>query len=119
LIDDGSNKRTSVVKRKGASLFYYNNYLVCFGGQDTNGDSRNDLYVSEDQGKGWTTAPDNWAFKNMINGLVYSSVYVEHIEDLVNDKDREFIWIFGGTRGYFPSSVIWKGSLNKMIFKRR
>jgi len=119
LIDDGSNKKTAIVKRKGASLFYYDNYLVCFGGQDANGDYRQDLYVSEDHGKGWTSAPDNWTFLNMINGLVCSSVYVEHVEDLVNDKDREFIWIFGGTKGYYPSSEIWKGYLNKMIFLRR
>ncbi|MDD3908256.1 MAG: hypothetical protein PHP34_09165, partial [Bacteroidales bacterium] len=119
LIDDGSNKKTAIVKRKGASLFYYDNYLVCFGGQDANGDFRQDLYVSEDQGKGWATAPDNWAFLNMINGLAYPSAYVEHVKDLVNEKDREFIWIFGGTKGSYPSSAIWKGYLNKMIFLRR
>ncbi|MCE5175618.1 MAG: DUF6242 domain-containing protein [Bacteroidales bacterium] len=119
LIDDGSNEKTAIVKRKGASLFYYDNYLVCFGGQDANGDFRQDLYVSEDQGKGWTTAPDNWAFLNMINGLAYPSAYVEHVKDFVNDKDREFIWIFGGTKGYYPSSAIWKGYLNKMMFLRR
>lgn len=119
LISDGSDARKALGKRKGASIFYYDNYLVCFGGIDPDGYYHKDLYVSEDHGKAWAEAPEKWAFLNMTAGLAYTDVYVEHQEDAVNDKDREFIWIFGGSKDTGLSSAVWKGHLNKMVFLRR
>jgi hypothetical protein len=107
-------------KRKGASLFYYDNYLVCFGGVDPNGNYHKDIYVSPDNGLGWLPAPANWAFGKMPGGIAGSTVYVEHVPDAVNDKDREFIWILGGSREDTSlSSSVWKCYLNKMLFARR
>jgi Domain of unknown function (DUF6242) len=119
LIQDGSDKRRAVAPRAGATLFYYDGYLVYFGGVAPDGAYHKEFYVSGDQGRGWSKAPDHWALLNIAQGLSNASVYVEHVPDLVNEKDREYIWIFGGSNKFETSSEIWKGYLNKMVFARR
>jgi hypothetical protein len=113
------------VQRKGASLFYYNDTLVCFGGIDSLGLYYKDFHVSADWGLGWAVAPASWNFSNSImhTGLAYSSVYVEQkagpLYNNKNNKDREFIWIFGGSSSMGNVSPdIWKAYLNKMVFAR-
>jgi hypothetical protein len=118
-VNDGSLTLNTLPKRINTALFRYNGYLVSFGGQDAAGNLYKDLHVSPDHGKTWKDADDNWAFLKMDSGLAGAGVYVQHIPDLVYDKDREIIWIFGGTRSDGASSTIWKGYLNKMVFARR
>lgn len=118
-VNDGSLTLNTLPKRINASLFRYDGFLVSFGGQDEAGTLYKDLHVSPDHGKTWKNADDNWAFFKMDSGLAGAGVYVQHIPDLVYDKDREFIWILGGTRSDGASSTIWKGYLNKMLFVRR
>ncbi len=118
-VNDGSISFTTLPMRKNASLFRYDGYLVSFGGQDESGNLYNDLHISPDHGKTWKNADDNWAFSKMASGLAGAGVYVQHVPDLVYNKDREYIWILGGTREDGASSTIWKGYLNKMVFTRR
>ncbi len=118
-VNDGSLTLNTLPKRINAALFRYDGYLVSFGGQDAAGNLYKDLYVSPDHGKTWKDADDNWAFLKMDSGLAGAGIYVQHIPDLVYDKDREIIWILGGTRSDGASSTIWKGYLNKMVFARR
>jgi hypothetical protein len=118
-VNDGSVSFNTIPMRKNASLFQYNSFLVLFGGLDASGTLQKDLKVSPDHGKTWKDADDNWAFFKMNSGLSGAGVYVQHIPDLVFDKDREFIWILGGTRSDGASDIIWKGFLNKMVFARR
>jgi hypothetical protein len=114
-----SNAKYFAANRTGASMFYYDNYLVCMGGLDSKGNYVKDIYVSKDQGKAWIKAPDNWILDPVEEGLAYGSAYIERIEDTVNDKDREFIMFFGGQNSSGTSPVVWKGYLNKMLFARR
>jgi hypothetical protein len=118
-ISDPPDKKKYLVQRRGASLFFYDKYLVCFGGIDSDGNYKNDVYVSPDNGKGWIVAPDNWISLILDNGLANSNIYVQHIKDTVNDKDREILWIFGGTNNGVLSSAVWKGYINSMVFARR
>lgn len=118
-VNDGSVVFNTLPKRKNSTLFRYDGYLVSFGGQDDSGNLYKDLHVSPDHGKTWKNADENWAFFKMDSGLAGAEVFVQHIPDLVNNKDREFIWILGGTRTDGASSTIWKGYLNKMVFTRR
>jgi len=119
LIQNGNELKNTIGKRTGASLFYYDNYLVCFGGMNSNGEYINKLQISMDHGKVWKSAPAAWEFKKIDTGMTDVSSYVEHVEDVVNDKDREFIWLFGGSDINGVSSGVWKGHLNKMVFARR
>lgn len=118
-ISDGSDPKKSLGKRIGASIFYYDKYLVCFGGIDPNGSYHKDLLISLDHGKGWIKAPTGWAFAKMNEGVAYSGVYIERKDDTVNDKKREFIWIFGGSKASGKSSEVWYGYINSMLFTRR
>lgn len=118
-VNDGTVRFNTLPKRIKASLFRYDGYLVYFGGQDESGNLFNDLHVSPDHGKTWKDAEDNWSFSKMDSGLSGAGVFVQHIPDLVYEKDREFIWIVGGSREDGASSSIWKGYLNKMVFARR
>jgi len=118
-VNDGTVSFNAIPKRKNALLFSYDGFLVCFGGQDDAGTLQKDLYVSPDHGKTWKAADDKWAFLKMNSGLAGASVYIQHVPDLVYNKDREFIWILGGTRNDGASKIIWKGFLNKMVFARR
>ena len=118
-ISDKINTRRSLVKRSAASLLFYNNYLVCLGGIDSNGEKIKTIYVSADKGKGWIEAPDSWASLKIEGGLVNNNVYVQHIADTVNKKDREYLWIFGGSKDSGLSTSVWKGYLNSMVFKLR
>lgn len=118
-VNDGSLSINKLPKRKNASLFSYDGVLVYFGGQDVSGDFNKDLHVSPDHGMTWKDADENWAFVKMDSGLANAGVYVQHVTDAVAEKDREFIWIFGGTRSDGPSSTVWKGFLNSMVFARR
>lgn len=105
--------------KTGVSLFYYDNYMVCFGGFDSNRAFNNEIYVSKDHGKTWISAPENWIFNPLDDGIAYGCAYIERVEDTVNNKDREFILIFGGQNNSGTSPVVWKGFLNKMLFARR
>lgn len=118
-VNDGTISYYSLPKRRNATLFRYDGFLVCFGGQDEAGNLFKDMHVSRDQGLTWTDAAANWAFGKMDSGLAGAGVYVQHIPDLVHDKDREIIWILGGTREDGPSDILWKGYVNSMIFARR
>jgi hypothetical protein len=124
-IHDWDNNAKPPVQRKGASLFFYNDTLVCFGGVDSTGVYCKDFHVSADCGLGWAEAPYSWSFHNSVmhTGLAYSSVYVEHkpgpVYNNKDNKDSEFIWIFGGSSSNGDvSSDIWRAYLNKMIFAR-
>ena len=119
LVRDSKSTSMPASNKKGVSLFYYDGSLVCLGGINSSGEFNKNIYVSKDHGKNWIAPPDNWIFYPLDNGLAYGSAYVELIEDTVNDKDREFIWIFGGQTEAGTSPVIWKSYLNKMIFARR
>jgi len=118
-VNDGSVVFNTLPKRRNTTLFCYDGYLVSFGGQDESGTLYNDLRISPDHGKTWKNADVNWAFLQMDSGLAGAGVFVQHIPDLVYEKDREFIWILGGTRSDGASSTVWKGYLNKMVFTRR
>jgi hypothetical protein len=118
-VNDGSVSFNTLPKRTNASLFRYDGFLVCFGGQDESGTLYKDLHISPDHGKTWKVADDNWAFLKMESGLAGAGVYVQHIPDLEYNKDREIVWILGGTRENGASSTIWKAYLNKMVFARR
>lgn len=124
LIQDGSAIQNTIGKRKGASLFYYNDSLVCFGGVDPNGAYHKELYVSRDNGLGWKPALNSWQFLDgiMSSGLAYSSVYVEELSGPVygnkENKNRNYLWIFGGKGASGISSSVWKAHLNKMVFNR-
>jgi len=118
-ISDKINTRRSLTKRKAASIFFYEKYLVCLGGIDPNGEKIKTIYVSADKGKGWVEAPDSWASLKMVDGLVNNTVYVQHIADTVNKKDREYLWIFGGSNDSGLSTSVWKGYLNSMVFSLR
>lgn len=118
-VNDGSLSLNKLPKLLNASFFRYDGFLVCFGGQDESGTLNKDLHVSPDHGKTWKDANDNWAFVKMNSGLAGAGVYVQQIADAVADKDREFFWIFGGTRSGGASSTVWKGYLNSMVFARR
>jgi len=118
-VNTGKIVYNTLPNRKNAVFFKYDGFLVSFGGQDDTGAFYKDMYVSPDHGKTWRTADNNWAFFKMDSGLAGAGVYVQHIPDLVNNKDSEFIWILGGTRSDGASSTIWKGYLNNMIFSRR
>lgn len=119
VISTGTEPKLSLEQRRGASIFYYEKYLICFGGIDSTGNISNEVYVSPDNGKGWLKAPDNWTSLLLEEGLANSNVYVEHQPDLVNEKDREFIWIFGGTKNSGLSTAVWQARLNSMVFARR
>ena len=118
-VNDGSLYFNTLPMRKNASMFRYDGFLVFFGGQGEDGTYYKDLYVSPDNGKTWKDADTNWAFLKMSLGLAGAGVFVQHIPDLVHDKDREFIWILGGTTVNGATDTIWKGFLNSMIFARR
>lgn len=118
-VNDGSISYFALPKRKNATLFRYDGLLVCFGGQDEAGNLFKDLHVSPDNGLTWKNAAANWALGKMDCGLAGAGVYVQHIPDLVHDKDREIIWILGGTREDGPSDILWKAYVNSMIFARR
>lgn len=118
-VNDGSLSFNTLPKRTNAALFRYDGSLVFFGGKGEDGTFFKDLYVSPDNGKTWKDADDKWAFLKMSLGLSGAGVFVQHIPDLVHDKDREFIWILGGTNVNGASDTIWKGFLNSMIFARR
>lgn len=105
--------------KRGAHLFYYDSNLVCLGGLDAKGNMISDLKISKDKGKTWVSAPENWILNTLNDGMAFGSVYVENIEDTVNDKNREFMIFFGGQNKSGVSSVIWKSYLNKMIFAIR
>jgi len=119
VISAGTDPKLSLVKRSRASIFYYEKYLVCFGGVDADGKITNSVYVSPDNGKGWLIAPDNWTSLLLEEGLSNCNIYVEHQADLVNEKDREYIWIFGGTKISGLSTAVWHARLNSMVFARR
>lgn len=119
LIGDCSKNTIPVAGKKGISLFYYDNYLVCLGGINSNGSYNKNIYVSKDHGQNWIDAPDNWILPQLNDGFAYGTIYIQRVEDLVNDKDREFIWCFGGQKETGISTDVWKNYLNKMIFARR
>lgn len=114
-----SSKYLLVSNIKGASLFYYDDYLVCFGGLKSTGAYTSAVAVSKDHGKNWIEAPDTWVFPSIESGQAYGSMIVQHVEDLVNDKDREFIWCFGGLNNGNTSPSVWKSYEHQMIFIRR
>jgi len=118
-VSDKINVRRSLSKRKNASIFYYDKYLVCLGGIDSTGLTLKTTYVSADMGKSWFVAPDSWASLKMVDGRVNNNVYVQHITDTVNKKDREYLWIFGGTNDNGLSTSVWKNYLNSMVFSLR
>lgn len=105
--------------KSGITLFYYDSYLVAFGGRDSGGNYLSELKVSKDHGKNWISAPENWIFKSLENGLTRTNIYVQSIPDNDYGKDREFIWIYGGLSNSGLSSKVSKAYLNKMVFARR
>jgi hypothetical protein len=58
----------------------------------------------------------------MSAGLAYSNVYVEEqpgpIYGNKENKNRNYLWIFGGKGANGISSSVWKAHLNKMVFNR-
>jgi hypothetical protein len=118
-VNDGQISFNTLPKRMGSTMFRYNGYLVYFGGKDKNGVFSKDLWISPDHGKTWKQADEQWAFLKMDDGLAGAGVYVQHVADPVAEKDREFIWLVGGTRSDGPCKTIWKANLNSMIFARR
>lgn len=110
---------SSMARRKGASLFFYDKYLVLMGGKDSSNVYRNDVFVSPNKGKNWVKAPKDWSSLVLDKGLAYSSILVEHQEDLVNKKDREFIWILGGKEENGNSVAVRRAYVNSMLFVRR
>jgi hypothetical protein len=119
LIDNGSTYRTAAPLRKNPGLFFYDGYLVCFGGENQLGAYCKDLRISPDCGKTWKATPDYWEFFKMESGIAGAGAFVVRVPDTKNDLDREFIWIVGGTRSDGASDTIWKAFLNKMVFDRR
>ena len=105
--------------KSGVSLFYYDGYLVCFGGLNSSGGFIKEIRVSKDHGKSWIAAPDNWIFNFIDNGFAFGNVWAERVQDTVNGKDKEFIWFFGGQNETGLSTIVRKGYLNKMLFTRR
>jgi len=105
--------------KEGIALFYYDSYLVAFGGKNSDGSYLSEIKVSKDHGKNWISAPENWIFKSLENGLTRTNILVQRIPDSVYGKDREFIWIYGGQNNSGLSNKVRKAYLNKMVFTRR
>lgn len=114
-----SSSGSTLPKRKGASIFFYDSKLVFIGGQDSSNVYHNEVFVSPDKGKNWVKAPKDWSSLVLDEGLAYSSIFVEHQEDLVNKKDREFIWILGGNVENAISVAVRRAYVNSMLFERR
>lgn len=104
---------------KGASLFYYEDKLVCYGGVKSSGINSTGMYVSKDRGKTWIDAPDNWSIPALENGDSYGSVVIQRLEDSVNDKDRFFVWRFGGLTDGRKNRSVWKAYENQAFFVHR
>jgi hypothetical protein len=119
VLDDGSVSSTGIPKRKGSSIFKYEKNLVAFGGLDESGIYRNEWRVSPDNGKTWKAPDDSWVLTTMPLGLAYAGVYIVRVPDTVNDKDREFIFMAGGTNTDGATSEVWKAFLYEMVFARR
>jgi hypothetical protein len=124
LINDGTSYYYAPPKRKGAALFFYDAYLVSFGGIDENGKYHKDMRISPDKGVSWEDAPDSWVPEKLVlatmgTGLAYTGAHVVHVPDTVNDEDREFIWLIGGLTSSGATSTVWNAFLYEMIFKRR
>ncbi|MDP4277342.1 MAG: DUF6242 domain-containing protein [Bacteroidota bacterium] len=114
-----SGEDLPIASVKGATLCSYDNKVVCFGGINANGKLVKTVSISKDRGKYWVNAPDDWVFPKVKAGLAYGSIVVRHIADLVNDKDREFMWFFGGRNQDGTAYSVWKAYEHKMLFIRR
>lgn len=94
-----------ITPRQGASIFYYNDALFLYGGENQKGDLDPDLYISTNHGLSWETAESKLQFKNIEKGLSYQQILIE-------DK---YIRIFGGNSDDETQNV-WEGYMNKMLF---
>ncbi len=119
LINNSRIAGTAPLQSNNVLLFHYQNYLVCMGGTDLSGNYISTIRVSPDNGVTWMNAPTLWTMYKLSSGIKGAGVCVQRIEDTVNDKDREFLYMVGGVRPTGDSNKVWKAYLYNMIFARR
>lgn len=100
-----SDQLDGISPRKGASVFYYDNTLYLYGGEDAEGHCDPTLYCSSSHGLSWKSAPSKDQFKELPEGLAYQQVLA----------DEEHIRIFGGN----GSTEVWEAFINRMLFLKK
>lgn len=119
LVNDNNLYDINAVPRSGASLFFYDGALYCYGGENQDGNYMTSLYTSKGHGTYWKEAKERYSTDILEAGLKDAEILVNHVADDVNDKDREFIMIFGGKSVSGIRNNVIKQYLNQMTFARR
>lgn len=95
----------------GASLIWYSNKLQLIGGVNANNDLRPDVLISDDEGVNWSR-PDTakYVLPKSFKSRQKASVLVD---------DQHYIYIIGGQSRTETFADVYRGRLNKMLFKKQ
>lgn len=125
---DFSKENTTYGYRNGASIVYYEDKLLLFGGEDQMGKPQPLLFMqSADEGLSWKnidsttmTVREKYTFTRNDSTLTAYKKYERRFnQSVVVDKDKNIILI--GGRDSLPQTFtdVWKGRLNKSVFLRK
>jgi len=125
---DFSKENTTYGYRNGATIIYYEDKLLMFGGEDQYGKPQTLLYMqSADEGLSWKnidtttmTVREKFTFTRNDSTLTSYKNYDRRFhQSVVVDKDKNIILI--GGRDSIPQTFtdVWKGRLNKSVFIRK
>lgn len=125
---DFSKENTTFGYRTGASLIYYEDKLLMFGGVNEAGKMQSLLFMqSVDEGLSWknidtTYMPVREAYtftRNDSTLKAYKKYYRRSNQSVVVDKDKNIILV--GGRDSIPQTFtdVWVGRLNKSVFLRK
>jgi len=125
---DFSKENSTYGYRTGASIVYYEDKLLMFGGVDENSKMQSSLYLqSLDEGLSWknidTTYMQVREKYSYTEGDKEYSAYAKYTrrynQSVIVDNDK-FIYLIGG-RDSIPQiyTDVWKGRLNKAVFIRK
>ncbi len=125
---DFSKENTTYGYRNGASIVYYENKLLLFGGEDQLGRLQPLLFMqSADEGLSWKsidittmTVREKYTFiRNDSTLTAYKKYERRFNQSVLVDKDKNIILI--GGRDSLPQTFtdVWKGRLNKSMFLRK
>lgn len=103
-----SSGQSTLSKREGVALFYYDDMFYVTGGLDESGTALSDIYYSKDKGITWWAdtlhvMPEEYAARG------FSSVLV--------DEDN-YVLLFGGKAGRDTNILneLWRGRINRLGF---
>jgi len=125
---DFSKENKTYSYRRGASVVYYEDKLLLFGGEDQNGKLQSLLFMqSADEGLSWKdidttymSVRQKYTFvRNDSTLTAYKKYARRYYQSVVVDKDKNIILI--GGRDSLPQTYtdVWKGRLNKAVFIRK